>query len=451
MPYLIKTMLSKDNININKKLFSYHRIDSILSDSSFIKKIILFELFLAKSNYEVNFIPYDAYKDIKLVLKSTSFTTLELQQNLQYSGVITLNIINKVRKKLKDTNVRFFHFGATSQDVMDTALILQLKDVKKIYMSNLKDISNKLLSLALNHIDTYTIGRTRNMHATLTTFGLKVTNWTLPILRNVERLDSIYNNSLLSIQFGGAVGNLSSYGKKGNILKRKLAKYLDLNSEISSWHNQRDKIIEFCSILSMITGAIAKVASDLLVLSQNELAEVLFKKSGTSSSMPHKSNPVIAELLVTLAKLNAKELSVMHDAIIHKNDRDGISWMMEWKALNSMLKYTGASLHHFNKCLSIIKVNKKNMQRNINHTYGVVMSDYYFQVLAETYSYYELKEIFPAFIQEALSKKKHLVDVIHDKLGNKLQLKKNISYDKLLGINNSIINNLSNKVNKTFL
>ena len=254
---------------------------------------------------------------------------------------------------------------------------------------------------------------------------------------------------MLSIQLG-PVGNLAIFNDKGILVKKKVSNLLNLKFDDASWHNQRDRIVEFCNILAMITGSIAKIAKDILVLSQDEISEVIFKKSGSSSSMQHKNNPVIAELLISLAKLNSNQLLVLHESLIHKNERDGVSLMIEWKALYDMLRYTSASINHFNKCISVIKVNKDAMKNNIDKSYGVIMSDCFFIELLKIYPYSKLEKIFPKLVDKALSDKIHLLDVLDNHLGKNL----NINIDNILsGCVNStdvLTKKIAKKLKQTF-
>ncbi|MAH89019.1 MAG: hypothetical protein CMJ06_03110 [Pelagibacterales bacterium] len=443
-------MLSQENSNIYKKLYSEKNIDQILSDESFIKKILIFEKMLAKANYELEYLPYKAYQNINKAIKSTNYDTYDLQYDLEYSGVITINLLNQIKKNINKNYIPFLHYGATSQDSIDTALILQIKDTRNLFVNNLKKISYKLHNLAINNKKTYAVGRTRNKTATLTTFGFKVANWLFPILRNTERLKNCYNNGLLSIQLGGPVGNLSLFNEKGVLLKKKVSNLLNLDFDEGSWHNQRDRIVEFCNTLAMTTGSIAKIANDMLVLSQDEISEIIFSKSGSSSSMPHKNNPVIAELLVSLAKLNYNQLSVLHESLIHKNERDGVSLMIEWHALYSMLRFTSASIDHFNKCLSVIKVNKKAINNNIDNTYGVIMSDYFFIELLKVYPYSKLEKIYPRLVEKALNDKIHLLDILEKYLGKKLNINTNNIFLRCVNSTDILIRKLGKKLEKTF-
>ncbi len=443
-------MLSENSTNIYKRLYSEANIDKILSDASFVKKILLFETMLAKANYEAKVIPYNAYCNIKKVISSSKFNTNILQDNIEFSGIITLNILNEIKKKLNKNYIPYLHYGVSSQDAIDTAIILQIKETRKLFTHNLRKASYNLFNLAMKHKHTYTLGRTRNKIATLTTFGFKAYSWLLPMLRHVDRLNKVYENDLLIIQLGGTVGNLALLNSKGNFVKKRVSKLLGLGFDDGNWQNQRDRIVEFCNTLSMITGSIGKIAKDILVLSQDEISEISFKTLGASSSMPHKRNPIIAELLISLAKLNSSHLLAMHDSLMHKNERDGISWMVEWKALNSMLRLTSASLNHFNKCLSSLIVNKDTMKKNIDNTYGVIFSDYFFQKLLQSYSYNKLKKIFPNLINKALKEKKYLLDIINIHLGENLNINKNKMLSNCIGLNNNLIKKIERKLKNSF-
>ena len=438
-------MLSENSSDIYRNLYSEKKIDKILSDVSFVNKILLFEKMLLKANYQLKNIPHKAYQNISKAINNCDFQTYQLQENLEYSGVLTINIFNKIKKNINKNYIPYLHYGATSQDAIDTAMILQIKEARSLLTNNLKKISSKLYNLVKKNTNTFTVARTRNKVATLTTFSYKASNWLLPILRNIERLNKVYNGGLLNVQLGGPIGDLSSFNNKGNLIKEKLATFLGLENECFNWQNQRDRIIEFCNILSMITGSIGKVAKDLLVLSQDEISEIQFNKSGISTSMRHKNNPIIAELLVALSKLNANRLSMIHETLMHKNERDGVSWIVEWNTLYSMLRFTSASLSLFNKCISSLKLNKDNMKKNIDNTYGLVMTDFFYKELLKEYSASKLDKIFPSFIEEALKEKKDLLDIVNSYLGKNLNINKASFLSAYTKSNNDLIKNIQKK------
>ena len=438
-------MLSDNNSDIYKNLYSEKKIDKILSDSSFVNKILLFEKMLLKANYRLKNIPHKAYQNIRKAINACDFQTYQLQEGLECSGVITINILNSIKKNINKNYLPYLHYGATSQDAIDTAMILQIKEARSLFVNNLKKISSKLYNLVKKNTDTFTVARTRNKIATLTTFGYKASNWLLPILRNLERLNKIYDSGLLSVQLGGPIGDLSSFNNKGNLIKEKLSAFLGLEYDNFNWQNQRDRIIEFCNILSMITGSIGKVAEDLLVLSQDEISEIDFNKLGKSSSMRHKNNPIIAELLVALSKLNANRVSMIHETLMHKNERDGVSWIVEWNTLYSMLRFTSASLTHFNKCISSLVLNKDNMKKNIDNTYGLLMSDFFYKELLKKYSASKLDKIFPSFIDKALKEKKDLLDIVNSYLGKNLNINKSTFLSEYIKSNNELVKSIEKK------
>ena len=438
-------MLSVNNSDIYKNLYSEKKIDKILSDSSFVNKILLFEKMLLKANYQLKNIPHKAYQNIRKAINACDFQTYQLQEGLECSGVITINILNSIKKNINKNYLPYLHYGATSQDAIDTAMILQIKEARSLFVNNLKKISSKLYNLVKKNTDTFTVARTRNKIATLTTFSYKASNWLLPILRNLERLNKVYDSGLLAVQLGGPIGDLSSFNNKGNLIKEKLSVFLGLECDNFNWQNQRDRIIEFCNILSMITGSIGKVAKDLLVLSQDEISEIDFNKSGISSSMRHKNNPIIAELLVALSKLNANRVSMIHETLMHKNERDGVSWIVEWNTLYSMLRFTSASLTHFNKCISSLVLNKDNMKKNIDNTYGLLMSDFFYKELLKKYSASKLDKIFPSFIDKALKEKKDLLDIVNSYLGQNLNINKSTFLSEYIKSNNDLVKNIEKK------
>ncbi len=438
-------MLSDNNSDIYKNLYSEKKIDEILSDASFVNKILLFEKMLLKANYQLKNIPQKAYQNINKAINTCDFQTYQLQKDLEYTGVLTINILNNIKRNINKNYLPYLHYGATSQDAIDTAMILQIKEARSLLTNNLKKITSKLYNLVKKNTNTFTVSRTRNKIATLTTFGYKASNWLLPILRNLERLNKVYDSGLLAVQLGGPIGDLSSFNYKGNLIKNKLAAFLGLENDNFNWQNQRDRIIEFCNILSMITSSIGKVAKDLLVLSQDEISEIQFKKSGISSSMRHKNNPIIAELLVALSKLNANRLSMIHEILMHKNERDGVSWMVEWSTLYSMLRFTSASLSHFNKCISSLKLNKDNMKKNIDNTYGLIMSDFFYKELLKEYSASKLDKIFPSFIDMALKEKKDLLDIINSYLGKNLNINKSTFLSEHTKSSNELIKSIQKK------
>lgn len=435
---------------IYDNLFSTTSINLIFSDEEFVKKILYVELMLAKANSKLNIIPKKAFKDIQKAISSFSLNRNAIKNNVEISGVPTLEILKSLENSLDVNSRQYLHFGATSQDILDTAVILQIKDFKSILFNSIEILSKDIYLLVSSNKETLMVGRTRNMQATVTTFGLKAAYWLLPLLRHKIKLEYIFNNGLLSVQLGGAVGNLALYKNAGLEVKKKLAELLDLNNSLVPWHTQRDNLADFSGLLSLITASIGKIGKDILALSRTEVNEIEYMNGGKSSAMPHKNNPIKAELLITLANLNANHLSIMHNAIIHENERDGISWAMEWETLSKMIKLCMASLHHAHACINSLKINKDVMIKNLELTNGLAMSDYYFNLLLKLYPYDILIKKYPKILLKVKSNKSSLVNVIIEELGSNLLLNKKIDYKKNLGSNNKLINLVIKEYKKNF-
>ena len=436
---------------IYENFFSVKDINLILSDEEFINKILYVELMLANANYKLNIIPQKAFKDIKKAISNFSINSNSIKNSVDISGIPILGILKSLENRLDISNKQYLHFGATSQDILDTAVMLQIKDCKNILFDSIKKLSKDIYLLVASNKNTLMVGRTRNMQATVTTFGLKAAYWLLPLLRHKTKLEYIFNNGFLAVQLGGAVGNLALFKNLGLEVKKKLSELLNLNNSLVPWHAQRDNLADFAGILSLITGSIGKMGKDILVLSRTEINEIEYFNAGKSSAMPHKNNPIKAELLVTLANLNANHLSIMHNTIIHENERDGISLAMEWQTLSKMIKLCMASLHHADICLNSLKINKDIMKKNLEKTNGFAMSDYYFNLLLKYYPYEVLSKKFPKILSKARSNKSyHLANIIEKELGCNIFLNNNIEYNKHLGSNNKLISLIIKEYKKHF-
>jgi 3-carboxy-cis,cis-muconate cycloisomerase len=175
------------------------------------------------------------------------------------------------------------------------------------------------------------------------TVSARVETWSLPLGRHLERLHDI-RPRLLVLQFGGAAGTLDKLGSKGRAVADRMAALLGLRLPIRSWHSQRDSLAEFASWLSLVTGTLGKIGEDIALMAQNAVGEIVLEGGGASSAMPHKQNPVKAEVLVALARYNATLLSAMHQGLVHEQERSGAAWTLEWLTLPQMAVATGAAL-----------------------------------------------------------------------------------------------------------
>jgi len=235
------------------------------------------------------------------------------------------------------------HMGATSQDVVDTTTVLVLREASLLITNRLIELEKFLKELEERFGDEPLMGRTRMQAATLITVRDRVLPWRLPLAEHRVRLDQI-RPRIERVQIGGASGDRKALRNKADEVVADVANQLDLAPTNKAWHTMRDGIVEYASLLSMISGTLGKIGQDIALMAQQGISAIAISGGGTSSAMPHKNNPISAELLVTLARFNAVQVSAMHHALIHEQERSGTAWALEWMVLPQMLMATARAL-----------------------------------------------------------------------------------------------------------
>ncbi len=235
------------------------------------------------------------------------------------------------------------HKGATSQDVVDTALVLCLREASFLIAGRLMALETYLKALEDRFGDAPLMGRTRMQAATEITVRDRVLTWRLPLADHLKTLDQSREN-VEKAQIGGASGDRKALGDQAGLVVSEVAKTLGLAPTDKAWHSMRHGLTGYASFLSLITGSLGKIGQDIALMSQQGIEEISLSGGGGSSAMPHKQNPVAAEILVTLARFNATQASAMHHAMIHEQDRSGAAWSLEWMVLPQMMMATGRAL-----------------------------------------------------------------------------------------------------------
>ncbi|WP_460274293.1 3-carboxy-cis,cis-muconate cycloisomerase [Celeribacter sp. ULVN23_4] len=235
------------------------------------------------------------------------------------------------------------HKGATSQDVVDTAMVLALREASELISERLMALETALKTVEETFGDAPLMGRTRMQAATEMTVRDRVLAWRLPIADHLKTLDQ-KRTDVEKVQIGGASGDRKALGDKADFVVAEMAKTLSLAPTDKTWQTMRHGIAGYASFLSLVTGSLGKIGQDIALMAQQGIQTVSISGGGGSSAMPHKQNPVAAELLVTLARFNATQVSAMHHALIHEQERSGTAWSLEWMVLPQMLMATGRSL-----------------------------------------------------------------------------------------------------------
>lgn len=317
-------------------------IEALLSDQAQLDAMLAFERALAEASAEAGFISEDAETAIVSALGSFRPDWPALQAGMAQDGVVVPALIKQLKALLPEPHRAALHQGATSQDVTDTALMLQLARVFDVYEARLSALLETLDALAVAHGGTALMAHTRMQVALPTTWGAKLASWSEPLKRHLRALVSM-RRSLLVVQLGGPVGDRGSFGIHGDAIASGMAKRLDLGLA-TPWQATRDPIIALGSLLAQVSGSLGKLGMDVTLLAQNEIGAVRLEGGGGSSAMAHKSNPVNAEVLVALARYNAGLAGTLNQAMVHENERSGAAWTLEWLTLPPMLVTAGASL-----------------------------------------------------------------------------------------------------------
>ena len=246
-------------------------------------------------------------------------------------------------RALKATAGAAVHKGATSQDVIDTATVLSARATLDLVSARLTDLDAALAGLAREQGERPLTGRTRMQAALPITVGERVQAWQAPLSDHLAACGAL-KERLGAVQIGGAVGNRAALGDGADALVRAVARDLGLRPAARAWHAERGRMVEFAAFLSLVSGSLGKIGQDVALMAQQGIDEIRLRGGGGSSAMPHKQNPILAELLVTLARFNAVQVAGMHQAMVHEQERSGAAWTLEWMLLPQMAQATGRGL-----------------------------------------------------------------------------------------------------------
>ncbi|CAN7439412.1 3-carboxy-cis,cis-muconate cycloisomerase [Rhizobium sp. LjRoot30] len=315
--------------------------------------MLRFELALARAEADHGLIPQVAASEISAAAASFKPDLALLRQATLKDGVVVPEFVRQLRLHVGEPAGRHIHFGATSQDVIDTALALKLKPVLALFDMRLQAVIAHLDALASTFGKNPVMGRTRMQAAIPITAADRIAVWRDLIMRAKGQLEDVCRQNLI-VSLAGPAGTAEKFGGSISGVRQGLASALELSVPDYVPHAARDRIAGLGNWLSQVTGALGKVGQDIALMAQNEIAEVVIEGAGGSSAMAHKQNPVRAEVLVTLARFNAVQLSGLHQALVHEQERSGAAWTLEWMILPQMLNATGTALLHAQNLLASI-------------------------------------------------------------------------------------------------
>lgn len=318
-----------------------------------IDAMLRFEVALAKAEGEEGIIPKEAATAIAEAAERFEPDVKNLSAAASKDGLAVPNFVEQLRMEVGEYG-NAVHFGATSQDVVDTSLILRLKELNQILKQRLESISHTLSELKKNNENNAIQARTRSKIALPTMAKDRIALWLKPLRDCLYELESM-DEKLICVQFGGPVGTLEKLNGKGDRVRAKLAETLELNDPGYCWHTDRRNIVSYTDFLITLCGSIGKMGQDIVLMAQDERREIELDGGGNSSAMAHKKNPILAESLVTLAHFTACLSSPMKASLVHEQERSGIMWSLEWMIVPQLCVATGASLRNAEKLLHSIR------------------------------------------------------------------------------------------------
>jgi 3-carboxy-cis,cis-muconate cycloisomerase len=397
-------------------LFGDSEIDELLNDVAYIRVLVEVETALARAEARLGVISSSAAEQICSGAQWNKIDIAALAKGTALSGFPIIALVQELRKAVSAEAAPYVHWGATTQDIMDTACVLQLRAAIKLYKERLAALARHLSELSNRHRLTVLAARTHGQQALPVSFGLKAAGWLLPLIRHAARLDEI-SPRLLVVQFGGAAGTLAALGDKGLAVMHRFAEELGLGAPVMPWHAQRDNLVEFAGWLSLLTGSLGKMAQDIILLAQTEVGEASESKEegrGGSSTMPQKSNPITSELILAAARTNASLLSALHQAQIQEQERATHGWQVEWLTLPQMIVLTGGALKHSLYLAKNLQVDQSKMRENIARADDVILAEAAVFTLAKAMARSKADELVKKACGIAVSEGKPLIEVVRN-------------------------------------
>lgn len=334
-------------------LLSVPNVAACFGAAADVAAMLAFEVALAEAESELGLIPAEAGPAIAASLRGLTIDPASLRAGVARDGVVVPELVARLREAVGEPHGRYVHFGATSQDVVDTSMSVRLRDVLSLLGGGLDRVVAALDALQERDGSIATMAHTRMQAAIPVPASRKIASWRDPLARHRARLGGVADEVVV-LHFGGAAGTLEKLGAHAPGVRERLAARLGLRAIGRPRHSERDGVAELASWLSLVTGSLGKLGQDVALLAQSEVGEIRLASGGGSSAMPHKVNPVGAEVLVTLARFNATLVAGIHQSLVHENERSGAAWTLEWMILPQMAVACGAALRTAETLLSQI-------------------------------------------------------------------------------------------------
>jgi len=379
------------------------RIDSLFSETESLSRYIQVEVALAQTQGALGLIPEDAARAIADNASVERIDRERFREDFARVGFPIVGLVRQLTEIVPDGLGQYVHWGATTQDIMDSGLVLALRDVIDWTGETLDSIVARLASIADEHKHTLTVGRSQLQQAVPVTFGYKAAGWLASLQRHQQRLDEL-RPRLLQVQFGGAVGTLAALYPDGVAVRQGLAKRLNLGEPKISWHTHRDSLTELITFLGILTGSLAKIATDIMLLAQTEVGEVhepAAEGRGISSTMPQKRNPVLSQQIIVAARLVRAQVTSMLEAMVQDHERGSATWQMEWTLIPDATSHAVCALERVQELLEGLEVHPERMRDNLKISQQFVYAEAVMMALAPTLGHQKAHDLVEAAVADA--------------------------------------------------
>jgi 3-carboxy-cis,cis-muconate cycloisomerase len=347
------------------------------SDRAQLQFMLDVEAALARAEAKLGLVPSAVADSITRAARAENLRLDYIADSTRRVGYPVAAIVKELARVAGDEAARYIHLGATTQDILDTATVLQLRAAFAIIRRDILALARSLSARAVRYRDTPMAGRTHLQHAVPITFGLKCAVWASPLITHLERLDQAARR-ILVVQFGGAAGTLAVLGKDGSAVVEAIAHELALGVPTIPWHAQRDGFAEMSTILGLISGTLSKFALDVTLLMQTEVAEISEPHEegrGGSSTMPQKRNPIASEYILAATRGVHALVPVMLGAMTSDHERATGPWQSESLALPQCVALTAGALAHARSIADGMTVDVDRMRRNLDLTARLIMAE----------------------------------------------------------------------------
>jgi len=398
-------------------LFRWDALDGLFTDRARVQGMLDFEAALARAEARLGVIPKSTVAPIASKCRAGLVDMPALASAAARAGNLAIPLVKQLTElvAMDDSEAtRYVHWGATSQDAIDTGFVLQLRPALEKFEAELDRLADSLARLAKKHRATPVAARTWMQQALPTTFGFIVAGWLDALLRNQERLHEVGKRAIV-LQFGGAAGTLAALEERGIEVAKALGKELNLPVPEVSWHSHRDRAAEVATALGLCTGTLGKIARDISLHTQTEIAEI-FEPAGEgrggSSTLPHKRNPVTCAVVLAAAIRVPGLVSTMLSAMVQEEERGLGGWHAEWETMPDLIGIAGGALHHLANTIPGLEVDKAKMRDNLEITHGLIYSEAVQMALAGAMGRGAAHEHVQAAGKAAVEEHRHLREVI---------------------------------------